>query len=620
MNTQFTIKNFRVFDEEGVTLDIKPITILTGCNSSGKSSIVKGICLLNEFIQNIKEAKRENRPFNLSQYKLDFKKKPNHLLGGFAKTIHNQSSEKKVTFQYRVHSHMLGCDVDVEFVFVDICNDGYLHSLVIRKTDGEELYSSVTTNEDDWRGGNTTINYESLRTACIRFVDAQCKMNDVLKFYEKELLLYSLNAEKKEEEFSRIELPGKRFSKCVDLLEVSDENHGVEKSLIECHLNFVNEGLEQAWNDATLWFKKHETAFLDVYESRSYDKNGKLKEEKNPFYIDSNVVQSLKAIDDNDCLYTNSNTLKVEAPGIPTTHDIISSLWHNLRQNEKKELMSDRLEAFLLGVYDTCLDDPIGVLSYYASLTIEEIMSVEMPNSINYVGSDIVNIRRFYPLEETDSITELWKQYTTTRKKGFYRIGDSLTYFDTGGYGPKTVPTDNFINKWLQEFKVCDHFTIKTFADGAGAEIRLHADKEDKEGTIMADYGYGITQFFTMLMSVGVAKPGQTIAIEEPEIHLHPSFQSKLAEMFVEAYQEYNIHFIIETHSEYLIRKLQVMVADKERSLTSNDVSLNYVEKGENDVSTNRKIEIHEDGRLSEPFGPGFFDESKTLVMEMLKF
>ena len=32
MNTKLTIKNFRVFDENGVTVDLKPITVLTGCN------------------------------------------------------------------------------------------------------------------------------------------------------------------------------------------------------------------------------------------------------------------------------------------------------------------------------------------------------------------------------------------------------------------------------------------------------------------------------------------------------------------------------------------------------------------------------------------------------------
>ena len=111
----------------------------------------------------------------------------------------------------------------------------------------------------------------------------------------------------------------------------------------------------------------------------------------------------------------------------------------------------------------------------------------------------------------------------------------------------------------------------------------------------------------------------QTICVEEPEIHLHPKYQSLLAELFVEAYQKYNIHFIIETHSEYLIRKLQVMVADKENTLTADDVSLNYIEKDENGVSTNRKIEIREDGSLSDSFGSGFFDEATGLSMDLLR-
>ena len=50
MNNKLIIKNFRVFDDNGVIIDIKPMTILTGCNSSGKSSIVKAAFLLNSFM------------------------------------------------------------------------------------------------------------------------------------------------------------------------------------------------------------------------------------------------------------------------------------------------------------------------------------------------------------------------------------------------------------------------------------------------------------------------------------------------------------------------------------------------------------------------------------------
>ena len=111
-----------------------------------------------------------------------------------------------------------------------------------------------------------------------------------------------------------------------------------------------------------------------------------------------------------------------------------------------------------------------------------------------------------------------------------------------------------------------------------------------------------------------------TIAIEEPELHLHPNYQSKLAEMFYDAYSNYGVQFIVETHSEYLVRKMQVMVADKEFSLKSKDLSLNYIDMGKDGISYNKHITIKEDGRLSEPFGPGFFDESKSLVMKMMKF
>ena len=118
-----------------------------------------------------------------------------------------------------------------------------------------------------------------------------------------------------------------------------------------------------------------------------------------------------------------------------------------------------------------------------------------------------------------------------------------------------------------------------------------------------------------------MARTITTLAIEEPENHLHPRYQALLAEMFVDAYKNYNIHFIVETHSEYMVRKLQTLVAKKE--LTQGEVSLQYVydadpekrPKGEPHV---KSIKIREDGTLREAFGPGFFDEADNLAMDLL--
>ena len=55
MDDIYSIKNFRVVGNDGVSLPIKPMTILTGCNSSGKSSIVKSMVLLDSYLEKLQE-------------------------------------------------------------------------------------------------------------------------------------------------------------------------------------------------------------------------------------------------------------------------------------------------------------------------------------------------------------------------------------------------------------------------------------------------------------------------------------------------------------------------------------------------------------------------------------
>ncbi len=92
--------------------------------------------------------------------------------------------------------------------------------------------------------------------------------------------------------------------------------------------------------------------------------------------------------------------------------------------------------------------------------------------------------------------------------------------------------------------------------------------------------------------------------------------------MFVFAYKKYNIHFIIETHSEYLIRKMQLLVA-KEK-INSEDISLLYVYDPDENKRPDgepqiKDIGICSDGYLNESFGPGFFDEASSLSRQLLK-
>jgi len=109
---------------------------------------------------------------------------------------------------------------------------------------------------------------------------------------------------------------------------------------------------------------------------------------------------------------------------------------------------------------------------------------------------------------------------------------------------------------------------------------------------------------------------------EEPETNLHPKLQSSLADIFVNATkrQLYKNMFIIETHSEYLIRKLQYLTA--KGTLKPEDVIIYYfnhpdnIPEGEKHI---KKITIKNDGSLSDDFGKGFYDEATTWKFELTK-
>jgi predicted ATPase len=56
---------------------------------------------------------------------------------------------------------------------------------------------------------------------------------------------------------------------------------------------------------------------------------------------------------------------------------------------------------------------------------------------------------------------------------------------------------------------------------------------------------------------------GSIILLEQPEIHLHPSVQAGLADVFIDAMKTRNVQIVLESHSEHLLRRLQRRVAEE---------------------------------------------------------
>ena len=183
------------------------------------------------------------------------------------------------------------------------------------------------------------------------------------------------------------------------------------------------------------------------------------------------------------------------------------------------------------------------------------------------------------------------------------------------------------LQKWLEEFGIGNDIQIRSISGEAyTAQVIRHDKARGNSEVQFADLGMGSIQLIILLLRVVTIvhkykerKFKPTIIIEEPEQNLHPAFQSKLADFFTEVYKRFRSKFIIETHSEYLIRKTQVLTFQEKypsQEVLENESSycVYYFPKD----SKPYKMEYRIDGKFKNSFGKGFFDEASNLSFELL--
>ena len=121
------------------------------------------------------------------------------------------------------------------------------------------------------------------------------------------------------------------------------------------------------------------------------------------------------------------------------------------------------------------------------------------------------------------------------------------------------------------------------------------------------DVGIGISQVLPVLV-MAYASRGKLLAMEQPEIHLHPALQAELGDVFIEAaLGERKNTFILETHSEHLI--LRLMRRIREGKIRPDDVGVVFVEplaRGSRFI----ELRIDDEGDFIDEWPGGFFEES----------
>jgi predicted ATPase len=127
------------------------------------------------------------------------------------------------------------------------------------------------------------------------------------------------------------------------------------------------------------------------------------------------------------------------------------------------------------------------------------------------------------------------------------------------------------------------------------------------------------SQVLPVVVQVFYAPANSTVLIEQPELHLHPSVQASLADLFIaaahvrEGGQRRNVQLLVESHSEHLLRRLLRRIAEEE--IMANEVALYFCSQGLNG-SRIEQLEVDEFGDVLNWPQDFFGDELEDVAVQ----
>ena len=153
------------------------------------------------------------------------------------------------------------------------------------------------------------------------------------------------------------------------------------------------------------------------------------------------------------------------------------------------------------------------------------------------------------------------------------------------GHRKRKKTFQEMIAYWLRALGLIHDFHLEEIAKGSNLYRAMVKRFPSSVPTPLTDVGFGVSQVLPVLVLLYYVPEGSTVLMEQPEIHLHPAVQSGLADVMLNVATVRNVQIVVESHSEYLLRRLQRRVA--EESASAEDVKLYFVSsrRGEAQVS-----------------------------------
>ena len=180
----------------------------------------------------------------------------------------------------------------------------------------------------------------------------------------------------------------------------------------------------------------------------------------------------------------------------------------------------------------------VGLINSYPIVGLDNVLS---ENNIEYIPPFRGSPKRIY-LEENplDELLEVDKN-------------EKFNYeFDLENSSIKNGTIEEALKYWVvDKFKIAEDVEVSEPIKHLASEIIFTINNKKIS---LNNVGFGVSQIIPVIFKV-LINNNKILIVDEPEIHLHPNFQSLLGEFFFKM-MLINKFQIIETHSEYLLEKL----------------------------------------------------------------
>ena len=611
------LENFRIFDKM-TEFEFAPMTILTGANNSGKSSLIKALLLLAD------NAKKNNFE------ELDFSGDTHHL-DSFEYVKNRDSEKEEIAFSLKLgkldlldtglaarHDYFSVENSKIELIYKKKGEAGEIHKITIWNNEVKLL--EITKNIENKH--HLYINFRVL------IEDSILNEGDNKYFFiNKQVQGLSLGKD------------------LLDIFEKSTENYFSYFEITESdyrqnalYKEEVNSGIE--FKDITLsqiiiFFKR---AHRNIESIRLQKTFWDILEESGRVLFSYNPSICVKDIVVGSDFYPNS-TIKgsfisllvssfLEKIAVQISLEYIECFKANSRRIYLNQFQGTGFNELLLKTSRVNLQPEIQqfIIKWLKEFKIGEDYKLYRESG---VATKVKIIRKGVELDLVDlgfgytQVFPLILQIALCAQDNKFAIRDTDIPIYINTNIAKII--EWYLNNGVCELQKNGKFKLNSFANEMGMAF------------------YEEERYKNKLFSMNDIFSYFTILVEEPEANLHPKFQSKLADLFLDASNTFGFQFIIETHSEYLIRRLQILVAqrtkllkeaenkDKEtrnrilaeqQQLAPDAIRIYYFYEPDQvppEHSQIEKISILADGRLDKQFGEGFFDEATNLQVELLK-